>query len=453
MNHDNIVHASRAEIASVQEANFAETMDLVFEGHPFYRKVLETASLTRADFQSLADLAKLPVTTKQHYIQDPESFRLRVDNLPPEMTVTWDVMYTTGTSSGKPTPFYTTSYDFYNILSLNRGMLQIRRVRETDLIANLSPLTVYPIGAYNRTLHAASVMNIPVVAPLPGNPSPYFKWGNGVEEVVRIIERCRATILWGYSSYVRRVIMRAHEMGADFSPVRMVFAAGEPTPDGMRREIIARLESLGAREPWVSISYGMTEMQGGLVECAHDSGYHNPAPDQFYFEIVDPETHEAKRDGEEGLILLTHLNRRGTVLLRYAIGDITSRTTETCPDCGANTDRMMQIPRRADGMFKVKGQLVNPDLLADILAAENEMEEYQVVLTKEDPEDRYSMDVMVIKIAARDGAREGLRGRVAGEVKKAVGVTPRIEFVGKNEIFDPDRSLKSKRILDLRPKD
>ncbi len=123
MNRDNIVQAPRAEITSVQEANFAEMMDLVFEGHPFYRQALKTASLTRADFRSLADLGKLPVTTKQDYIQDPESFRLRVEDLPPEMKVTWDVMYTTGTSSGKPTPFYSTSYDFYNILSLNRSML------------------------------------------------------------------------------------------------------------------------------------------------------------------------------------------------------------------------------------------------------------------------------------------------------------------------------------------
>ena len=57
------------------------------------------------------------------------------------------------------------------------------------------------------------------------------------------------------------------------------------------------------------------------MECCPDSGYHNPAPDHFYFEIVDPDTHKPLPEGERGLSVLTHLDRRGTVLLRYALGD------------------------------------------------------------------------------------------------------------------------------------
>ena len=59
-------------------------------------------------------------------------------------------------------------------------------------------------------------------------------------------------------------------------------------------------------------------MQVGSVECCPDSGYHNPAPDHFYFEIVDPDTHKPLPEGERGLSVLTHLDRRGTVLaLRF----------------------------------------------------------------------------------------------------------------------------------------
>ena len=46
----------------------------------------------------------------------------------------------------------------------------------------------------------------------------------------------------------------------------------------------------------ISISYGSTEMQGGMVECAPGAGYHNPAPDQFLVEVVDRETHEPLPD-------------------------------------------------------------------------------------------------------------------------------------------------------------
>ena len=71
--------------------------------------------------------------------------------------------------------------------------------------------------------------------------------------------------------------------------MRLAFVTGEGFGEEARTDLIERLKSLGAPAPWVSVSYGATEMQGGLVECAHGSGYHNPAPDQFLFEAVDPD--------------------------------------------------------------------------------------------------------------------------------------------------------------------
>ncbi len=105
--------SSRAEIEAAQAANFAETMDLVCARHPFYRRVLESRGLSRADFAAPADLAKLPLTRKTEYMQEPQAFRLDTAGLPDEMQAVWDVMYTTGSSAGRPTPFVSTSYDFF----------------------------------------------------------------------------------------------------------------------------------------------------------------------------------------------------------------------------------------------------------------------------------------------------------------------------------------------------
>lgn len=449
---DNIAYQQRSVIEEQQEVNFQEMMDLVFEGHPYYKKILTANKLKRGDFKSLSDITKLPVTFKKDYMDEPDLFRLQVDHLPLEMKVIWDVMYTTGTTSGQPTPFYSTTFDFYNILTINRSMLEIRGVQPTDLIANLCPLTLYPHGAFIRVLHAACSMNIPVVSPMPGKPSPYFRLGSRQDDVVRTIARTRATILWGVPSYIRRILIRALELNADFSAVRLVFVTGETCSEGLRTDIIQRLKDLGANEPNVSISYGATELQGGIVECSPGNGYHNPAPDQFFIEIVDPVNHKPLPDDEEGLILLTHLKRRGTVLLRYALGDITKKTSQACPYCSAHTDRILQPPKRADDLIKVKGMLINPNVVNDILSRYQGITEYQVVIEKEDPSDLDSMDLMTLKIAGRSKDEEKLKETVEMSIKQAVGVTPIIVFLDPNSIFDPEKSFKSKRLLDLRPK-
>jgi phenylacetate-coenzyme A ligase PaaK-like adenylate-forming protein len=444
---EGFVFADSATIMAAREENFAATMDLVVERHPWYRAIMAERGLKRDDFATLADIVKLPVTEKRDYMSAPEDFRLDTTGLASEMTALWDVMYTTGTTTGRPTPLYSTTWDFYDILTLQRGMLELRGVRDDDIIANLFPLTVWPHGAYARVPHAAAVMNIPVVSALPGNPSEHFRWGRGVDEVVALVTRRRATILWGVASYIRRVLIRALELDADFSAVRLVFITGEAAPEALRSDLANRLAALGARDPFVSISYGATEMQGGLVECAPGSGYHNPAPDQYLIEVVDPATGAPVADGERGLVLLSHLRRRGTVLLRYALGDVAILSHEKCPHCGASAERLVSMPERIDSLVKIKGTLVNPDLIGEAIMAEPGVEEYQVVIERSDAADRHSPDRLTLRLALSPGADAPA---IAERVKRASGVTPEIALTPRDEIFKPGDTLKSKRFVDLR---
>lgn len=443
-----LLFRDRGEIEAVQQAHFAEMMDLVAARHPYYRDMLERRGLGRADLSTLPDLAKLAVTSKDDYMREPERFVLQSDGLPEEMRAVWDVMHTTGSTSGKPTRFVSTAFDFYRILELQRNMMLLRRVRSDDVIANLFPVTKYPHGAFIRVLHAAAAMNLRVVSALPGNPSPYFTLGNETDEVVRIVERSRATILWGVPSYVRRMLARAEELGADLASVRLAFVTGEGLPEAAREDLTAAMRRIGAPDAWVSISYGSTETQGGLIECAPGSGYHNPAPDQFHLEIVDPDTGEPREDGEPGLVLLTHLKRRGTVLLRYALGDVSVRTREPCPHCGSSTDRLTAMPRRADRLVKIKGTLVNPDVMVRAMEAELGAREFQFAVTRSRPQDPLSPDTLTLKVSGAEDA--DLARRLAERTKEAVGVTPAVEFVAPESIADATGAWKVKRVVDLR---
>jgi phenylacetate-CoA ligase len=432
-----LLYASREAIEAERERCFAEMMDLAAARHPRTRARMAASGLSRADFASLADLARLPVTLKSEYMAGPDAFRLEATGLPDEMRTVWDVMYTTGTSAGQPTPFVSTTYDFFRILEANRNMLRLRGARPEDVIANLFPLTAVPHGAFIRAMHAAASMNLRVVAALPGNPSPYFTLGADLDGVVDIVARTRATILWGVPSFVRRVVARAAETGADFSAVRLTLVTGEGLPDAAREELTAELRRFGQPDAWVSVSYGATEMQGGMVECAPGSGLHNPAPDQFHIEIVDPESYAPLPDGAPGLVLLTHLRRRGTVLLRYALGDVSVLSRGRCAHCGSWTERLVAMPRRADALLKIKGTLVNPDVLAQAAEAVLGAREFQFVVEQ----DKFALRV------AGGAADADLERKLAEAVKRASGVTPLLEFVAPGDFVS---SWKLKRVVDLR---
>lgn len=446
---ENLPFAPRARIAQIQEQRFQAMLDLCFARHPYYRRVFAREGLRRGDFASLADIVRLPLTTKRELMAEPESFRLETEGLPTEMGVTWDVMHTTGTSAGKPTPFYSTSYDFYGLLTANRRALEIRGVRGGDLIASLCPMTLHPAGAYHRAVAAASAMKIPILNLIPGRPSEHFHWSSSVDEAVGAIARAHATILWGVASYVRRVVMRASELGADLAAVRLVFMMGEPVTEAMRDDVVSRLTRLGATAPRVSVSYAATEMQVGTVECHPDAGYHNPAPEQFYFEIIDPATKRPVPDGTRGLIVMTHLDRTGTVLLRYSLGDVSTISHAPCPHCGATTDRFLELPQRADDMLKIRGMLVNPALLLDTLAGDPAIREFQIVIDHETPDDPLSMDRLVVRIAS-DDASDAIRERTSQRIRAAIGVRPDVAIVAAGDLYDDARAWKAQRVVDRR---
>jgi phenylacetate-CoA ligase len=439
---------SAQELHTVREKAFADTMDAVCQRHPHYQALMRQRGLSRTDFKSLSDLALLPLTHKADYMASPETFTLNTEGLPLEMQTVWDTMYTTGSTGGKPTPFVSTSFDFFNILALQRNMLRLRGVSRQDVIANLFPLTPAPHGAWIRVLHAAASMNVRVFSAMPGQTSPYFGLGHGLDEVVQLVQAQGATVLWGVPSYIYRVLGRAAELGLRLPSVRLVFVTGEAMGEQARTDMQQALLHVGANAAQISISYGATEFQGGLVECTPGAGFHNPLPAQLLIEVVDPHTHQPLPDGEPGWVVLTHLKRTGTVLLRYALGDTSVRTQQPCPHCGAITDRLIQTPHRVDALLKIKGMLVNPTVIVEALDALLGARAYQVQVRPTDPAQPLAGDVLQVWVEGAGDA--ALQQALTARVKQVCGVTPQVGLGADPRSWGADQHWKRKKFVDLR---
>ena len=102
------------------------------------------------DIRTLADLERLPLTHKSELMAAPERFRLSLPELPLPERALWEIIYTTG-STADPTPIYNTTHDYNAYLFQSRRVAEISDIRETDVIANLFPLTPAPMGAFVRS--------------------------------------------------------------------------------------------------------------------------------------------------------------------------------------------------------------------------------------------------------------------------------------------------------------
>ena len=446
---EDILFMRPEKVRTLQEGLLRRMIDLCFRGHPFYRKRFEEIGLRESDIRTIDDLEKIPPTFKKDYISDPESFRLKIEDLPLPERLIWDVMFTAGTSTGQPVPFYTTAHDFYANLDLQRKCGSIRGFRNTDVMANLYPLTLHPHGAFTRAINSATVLGCPVVSGLTGAPYPEFPVHNSIQQAVDLVVRTRATVIWAVPSFLRRFLITASEKKADLSSVRLFALSGERVGKALRDDLRERASFLGAKDPAINVSLGMTEMQAGCVECEELSGFHNPDPGMFYLEILDQETYRRLPDGELGMLALTHLNRRGTVLLRYVLGDLTSLSHEKCPRCGRTCERVVSNPIRVGELTKIRGMLVNKGTLQELMISLKGIDAFQVVLTKVDPDDALSMDEVIIKVVSSVSQKEMLEEEIVGKVKEDTGVRPRVEFVGK-DYFQEDQGMKMRGVVDIR---
>jgi len=226
---------------------------------------------------------------------------------------------------------------------------------------------------------------------------------------------------------------------------------------GMRDDMRKRLQNMGAGEVFISNGFGFTEGQTAFQECHELGGCHIGTPDLIYVEAVD-ENGKRKPDGEPGLLAITHLDRRGTSMLRYLTGDIVAVSNDACPWCGRNDQRIISAVGstyavRTNELMKVKGTLINPEAMRDAVANTPGVIEYQFVVTKEKADDPYSMDVLLLRVGPDAGVdQQKLEGELVEKVRRAVELTPKIQFVQQSEIFNPGETLKAVRVIDQRPK-
>lgn len=420
----------REKLESIQLHRLKETVARAYCDVPFYRQALDKRGVKPEDIRSLADVARLPFTTKQDF-RDTYPFGL----LAVPMNQVVRVHASSGTT-GKPVTAYYTRNDLENWAHLMARVFTAGGIGPGDLVQN-----AYGYGLFTGGLGAHDGAQLVGAAVVPSSV------GNSRRQIL-LIQDLGVTGLACTPSYALIIGETAREQGVDLSKtsrLRVGFFGAEPCSEPMRKEIE---DCLGLKALDI---YGLTEILGPGVahECLNQRGLHLEE-DNFLVEVLDPETGQALDPGQRGELVLTTLTKEAMPVLRYRTRDIVSLYPDECP-CGRTFVRMTKITGRTDDMLIVRGVNVFPSQIEDALLRVDGLEpHYQIVVDRDSHLDDLEVWVEVSGDIFTDemAMMETLELKVRAELESVLGIWTRVRLVEPGSL---ERSEgKAKRVIDRR---
>ncbi len=418
----------REKLAGLQLERLRATVQNAYAHVPMHRARLDAAGVSPDGIGSLADLERLPFTYKAD-LRDHYPFGLFAR---PRSALAR--LHASSGTTGKPTVVGYTDGDLDHWADLMARSLACGGARPGDLVHN-----AYGYGLFTGGLgaHYGAERLGATVVPMSGGST---------ERQIALIMDFGARVLCATPSYALAIAELAEHQGVDLtkSTLEIGMFGAEPWSDAMRREIEARL-GLKAID-----IYGLSEIMGPGVacECECQAGLHG-WEDHFLFEVIDPETGRAVREGQAGELVITTLTKEALPMLRYRTRDITKVTTAPC-DCGRTHLRILRITGRNDDMLIIRGVNVYPSQVeAVLIGLPNVAPHYQLIVER-----RGSLDHLTIEAEAQPGvdatAYDATARQVAHHIKSLIGITADVLMKKPGEI--PRSQGKAVRVRDLRPK-
>ena len=229
-----------------------------------------------------------------------------------------------------------------------------------------------------------------------------FPGGVGqTEQQVQAIADLKPAGYVGTPSFLKIILDKADEQGADVTSMTKALVSGEAFPAVLREAFATR--GIAAYQAYASADLGSiayeTEAREGLIV---DEG--------VLVEIVRPGTGDPVAPGEVGEVVVTTLTNADYPLIRFATGDL-SALLPGASSCGRSNVRLKGWLGRADQTAKVKGMFVHPSQVAAILKRHPEIERSRLVIDNPEGQDRMTLwaEIAANRTASREAIVESIR--------------------------------------------
>jgi len=341
------------KLHSIRDRSLRELINVAYDEVPFYRDLMDKASVNPADIQKAADLRKIPIVTKQ-------MLRLAY---PDRVTRGTGKKFHESRSSGSTGANFSVRLDsetagWYRasfLLALGwagwkigEPHLQTGMTLNRDLSRRMKDalLNCHYFSAYDLT-------------------------DSHLDLCLNILERHSIRHLWGYPGSLYCLARRALEQGWN-QPLRSIVTWGDNLYDHYRKTIE---EVFGTR---VIDTYGCSEGMQISAQCGVGSTYHVHALDVIVEYLDDNE--EPVAPLQLGDLIVTRLHPGPMPLIRYKVGDVgIAGDTRMCA-CGRGYDVMQSIQGRdTDMVITQSGNRLIVHFFTGVLEHFKEIDSFQVI--------------------------------------------------------------------------
>lgn len=457
--------------------------EIVAPFSPYYRKLFAARQLDPRRIKTVADLQRLPFTTKTDLLPTPAQLdKVREFIITPDAQVLRRrprvmaeallrgrgaverrferefrpifLTATTGRSAARVSFVYT---DHDLRILREAGSRLIQTFGATTAMRGVNMFPYAPHLGFWQVVFAGLEFGMLLVS--TGGGKLMGTAGN-----VTIIDQVKPEAIIGMPTFTYHVIREAHAQGKRWPQVSRIVLGGEKSPPGLRRKMAELLADMGATDVWFCGTYGFTEARMAWGQCplrAGVAGGYHLFSDFGVFEVIDPESGAVQGEGQPGELVYTPLDTRGSVVLRYRTGDYITGGIhwEPCPHCGRVGPRLEGDITRASNqrelqLDKIKGALVNLDTLQHLLDDTADIVEWQVELRKRN-NDPLEVDELILHLALADHVtlaqvEAPIRTRFRDELEitpNHIEIHPLPEMLVRIQL---ETALKEIRILDRR---
>jgi phenylacetate-CoA ligase len=236
----------------------------------------------------------------------------------------------------------------------------------------------------------------------------------------------------GTPSFLKILLEKGEELGADHSSLRKGLVSGEALPPSLRahfEQMRVRVLQCYSTADLGVIAYESESMEGLIVN------------EGLILEIVRPGTGDPVAEGEVGEVVVTRVQAAEYPLVRFATGDLSAGLPGTS-SCGRTNVRIRGWLGRADQSAKVRGMFVHPTLVARIVQRHPEILRARLVVRREN-----DADEMTLRCETPSTADAALARAVVESIREVCKLRGEVELLAPGSLPNDGKVIEDTRPL------
>jgi phenylacetate-CoA ligase len=400
----------RDKAMGIQDERLRKIIHHAYQNAPAFRGIMEGVGLKPDDIQSIVDLAKIPVTSKDVLIEQQQTHLPFGGWLAVPPNTLRRIFISPGPifdAQGNETVNVEAAAEAFQAVGIGPG----------DVVLNTFLYHLVPAGILlDDGLAAAGATVVPTG---PGNTDYQAQIALGL----------RASGYIGTPSFLKIILDKIAEMNVPKAavPIKKAFFTAEPYPQSLR--------DLFEGEYGMSTSQAYATADLGFIAYEQPGRPGMKVSKQLIVEIVNPETGQPVPSGEVGEVVCTTFNETYP-LIRLGTGDLSAFTDE-------HKTHIRGWMGRVGDAIKVRGMFLHPAQLKGALAAINSLENVQAVVTRPD-----SRDMLTLKVELADEAAD--KDTLVEQIKSAVQTACRLRIDQVDFVAPASIAADARMIVDAR---